>query len=355
MVLFCAALVQEFLNQALTGSLPARIPSAVAINIRPEQTEALSETLAAAGAQDVESSPLVMARLVAIDGTPVEDLINDDGDEGGRRRRRLRSEQTLTYAAELPPSQSIVKGEWWHKPDVAELSVERRQAERFDLDVGSRITFAVGSEQIELEVTSLRDVDWEEMSLNFEWVAEPGYLDDLPQFRVATMWLPEGSGRATQSKVVSEFPNVTFLPLSDVAERVIAQLDKIGWGIRLLGLFIVAASMAVLAGTVGIDSNRRGREVALLKTVGMTRREVAGIFTAEYALIGLVAGMIGVTGGGVMAGLTLTRALDAEFQWPFGLFTLAILGGIAITVVAGLAASVGALQRRPIEMLRHQE
>ena len=355
MVLFCAALVQEFLNQALTGSLPQRIPSAVAINIRPEQVEALGETLTAAGAQDVESSPLVMARLVAIDGRPIEELINDDRDDRGRRRRRLRSEQTLTYAAELPASQSIIKGNWWHKPDVAELSVERRQAERFDLDVGSQLTFSIAGEEIELEVTSLRDVDWEEISLNFEWVAEPGYFDEVPQFRVATMWLPDGTGRATQNKVVSAFPNVTFLPLSDVAERVIAQLDKISWGIRLLGLFIVAASMAVLAGTVGIDSNRRGREVALLKTVGMTRREVAGIFTAEYALIGLVAGMIGVTGGGVMAGLTLTRALDAEFRWPFGLFTLAIVGGIAITVVAGLAASIGALQRRPIEMLRNQE
>jgi putative ABC transport system permease protein len=354
MVLFCAALVQEFLNQALTGSLPVRIPSAVAINIRPDQVDALGKTLAEAGAEDVQSAPLVMARLTAIDGTPVEELAGE-GEDGERRRRRFRSEQTLTYNAELPANQKVIEGEWWHKADIGELSVERRQADRFDLEIGSRATFAVAGKDIELEVTSIRDVDWEEISLNFEWVAEPGYLEDLPQFRVATMWLPDGTGRETQSKVVSAFPNVTFLPLSDVAERVIAQLDRIGWGIRLLGLFIVAASMAVLAGTVGIDSNRRGREVALLKTVGMTRREVAAIFTAEYALIGLVAGLIGVTGGGVVAGLTLTRALDADFQWPFGMFTLAILGGIAITVIAGLAASIGALQRRPIEMLRHQE
>jgi putative ABC transport system permease protein len=255
----------------------------------------------------------------------------------------------------LPANQKIVEGEWWHNPDVAEMSVERRHAERFGLHVGSRVTFAIAGGEREFEITSLRDVDWEEIRLNFEWVAEPGYLDDAPQFRVATMWLPDGTGRQIQNKVVAAYPNITFLPLSDVAERIIAQLNRIGWGIRLLGLFIVAASMAVLAGTVGIDSNRRGREVALLKTVGMTRREVAGVFMAEYALIGLVAGLIGVTGGGVIAGLVLTQALDAEFHWPFGLFALAVLGGIVITVIAGVGASLGALQRRPIEMLRHLE
>jgi putative ABC transport system permease protein len=271
------------------------------------------------------------------------------------RRGMMRREQTVTYAADLPANNKVIEGAWWAKADVAELSVEKRQAERFGLKLGSHATFSFGGKEFEFEVTSLREVDWEEIGLNFEFIAEPGYLETAPQLRIATMWLPKGSSGAIQNQVVAAYPNVTFVPLSDVVERIAAQLDKIGWGVRMLGLFIVGAAMAVLAGTVGIDSNRRGREVALLKTVGMTRREVAGLFAAEYALIGLVAGLIGVTGGGVVAGLTVTRALEAEFHWPYGLFALAIASGIGVAVLSGIAASLGALRRRPIEMLRHQE
>ncbi len=355
MILFCAGLVQEFLSQALTGALPQRVPTAVAINIRPDQNEALTALLAEAGAEDVLSTPLVMGRITSIDGQPLPEP--EPAADGRRRGRggRMREEQTLTYAAELPENQNIVEGAWWSEPETAEMSVERRTAERFDIKVGSRLAFALQGRETEFVVTSLRETDWEEISMNFEFIAEPGYLEAVPQLRVATLHLPDEIARDVQNRVVSEFPNVTFLPIGDVVERVIAQMNRIGWGIRLLGLFIVAAAMAVLAGTVGIDSNRRGREVALLKAVGMTRREVAGIFAAEYALIGLVAGIIGVTGGGVVAGLTITRALEADFHWPFGLFALAIAVGIVTTVVAGIAASIGALQRRPIDVLRHQE
>jgi putative ABC transport system permease protein len=172
---------------------------------------------------------------------------------------------------------------------------------------------------------------------------------------VATLRAPEGSGGVMQNRITSAYPNVTFIPLSDVAERIAAQLNRIGWGVRMLGLFIVGAAIAVLAGTIGIESNRRGREVALLKTVGMTRREVAGVFAAEYALLGLVAGIIGVTGGGVVAWLMVVRALETEFHWPYGLFALAIAAGMLVSVAAGITASAGALRKRPIEMLRHQE
>lgn len=358
LVLFSAGIVQNFLHQQLTGTLPEQIPSAVALNIRPDQADGLRAIFEEEQATAIDILPVVMTRLVAVNGAPLGDDSIDESEAGVRRARRARegrSERAVTYAADLPVANEIVEGEWWSLPDVPEASLDRGWAERRELGLGAKLTFALADgRSVEFEVTNLRE-DLRELSIPLEVIVEPGYFDDAPQFRIATLRLPPGRGNAVQDRVTAAYPNVTFIPLSDVVERIAAQLNRIGWGVRMLGLFIVGAAVAVLAGTIGIESNRRGREVALLKTVGMTRREVAGVFAAEYALLGLIAGIIGVTGGGVVAWLMVSRALETEFHWPYGLFALAIVAGMIVSVAAGITASIGALRKRPIEMLRHQE
>ncbi len=365
LVLFSATVIQDFFNQQLTGALPKKLPSAIVLNARPEQIEGLTALLTAEHAENIVVFPIVMARMTAVDGVVLkeEKRARRSRDSGGqldrspeaRRGRGGREDRPLTYLPGLPAANTVVAGELWSKPEVAEASLEKEWADRLGLGLGSKLTFALPGRTLDLEVTSLRKVDGKEMGIPFEIIAEPGTLDDAPQFRIATVRLPKGEAAAVQNRVTSEYPNVTFVPIGDIVERIAAQLERIGWGMRMLGLFIVGAAIAVLAGTIGIESIRRGREVALLKTLGMTRREVVGVFAAEYALIGLVAGIIGVTGGGIVAWVTVVRALDVEFHWPFGTFALAILAGMAVSVIAGIVASAGALRRRPIEILRHQE
>lgn len=354
LVIFCATVVQLHLNRQLAGTIPKNAPSAVMINVRPNQIDGLNALLRDRGATDIVAMPLVVSRVAALNGVSVDDIAENAGG-GSHRQRRLRSEQWMTYVPDLPAANSIVKGQWWHDPDVPELSLEKHWAERLHLDVGSHVTFAFPGREVEFVVSNLREIEWEELGINFDIIAEPGYLDNVPQLRIATLRLPPGAASDAQNRVVAAYPNVTFVPVGDVLERIAAQLNRISWGVRFLGLFIVAAAIAVLAGAVGIESSRRGAEVALLKTVGMTRREVAGVFAAEYALMGLVAGIIGITGGGVVAWLMIDRAFEFEFHWPWALFAAALLTGMALTVLAGIAASANALRRRPIEVLRHAE
>jgi len=114
----------------------------------------------------------------------------------------------------------------------------------------------------------------------------------------------------------------------------------------------VVAGIAILAGAISAGSARRGREVALLKTLGMTRRGVAATFAAEYALIGLVAGGIGTLGATALAYGVITRGFEIPWQLEPVSLAVALSGTVLLAVVAGLAASYRALQRRPIEVLR---
>jgi putative ABC transport system permease protein len=99
---------------------------------------------------------------------------------------------------------------------------------------------------------------------------------------------------------------------------------------------------------------RRGREVALLKTLGVTRRGVAASFAVEYALLGLAAGAIGAAGGLLLAWGVVTRGFHLAAELDLSPASIAVAASAALTVAAGLAASVRALERRPIEVLRQE-
>jgi putative ABC transport system permease protein len=137
-----------------------------------------------------------------------------------------------------------------------------------------------------------------------------------------------------------------------VLEKIRGVMLRISGGIRFLGGFTVLAGIAILAGAVSATSSRRGREVALLKTLGMTRGGVMAVFATEYALLGLVAGLIGAAAGTGIAWAVLTKQMEVAWKFPPVTFLLTIAGAAALAVLAGLAASANALRRRPIEALR---
>jgi putative ABC transport system permease protein len=155
-----------------------------------------------------------------------------------------------------------------------------------------------------------------------------------------------------QDRLAAAFPNVTMLRLRQLLERVIGILEQVGFAVRLLGSFTVLSGVSILAGAVSAGAVRRGREVALYKTLGMTRLQVAAVFAVEYALIGLVAGAIG-TGGGVALAWAVTRfGLEIEWAWKLTPLAAALGMTVVLAVVAGLAASTRALAVRPLSVLR---
>ena len=121
---------------------------------------------------------------------------------------------------------------------------------------------------------------------------------------------------------------------------------------RLLGAFTVLAGIAILAGAVSAGAVRRGRQVALYKTLGMTRAQVVAVFAVEYALVGLVAGVIGTVGGVVLAWLVTRFGFEIAWAWSPGVYATAVATTVVLSVVAGLAASARALAVRPLAVLR---
>jgi putative ABC transport system permease protein len=349
LVVFTMTVVQDQLADGLEQDLPQGSPTAFLADVQPDQIEGVRAALLREGAHDLQDVPFVVARLRSVDGRTVEALAQE---RGGRNDWVLGREQRLSFQRELPPSNRILAGRWWSGPPGDEVSIEEEFARDMGARVGSTVVFDVQGVPVSLRVSSLRHVEWRTFAINFFLLVEPGVLEQAPHVFVATARFPRGSEQRIQDAVVARYPNVSVVRVGEILEKVAAIVRRIGLGVRVIGGFTALAGLAILAGAIGATAARRGREVALLKTLGMTRGGVAAAFAVEYATLGLVAGALGGAFGSVLAWIVLTRVMELAFVFPLASLGAAVLTGALLAVAAGLAASLPALGMRPMAVLR---
>ncbi|MGZ4459676.1 MAG: ABC transporter permease [Nocardioidaceae bacterium] len=136
-----------------------------------------------------------------------------------------------------------------------------------------------------------------------------------------------------------------------------------------LGIFttilLVFAAVALLVGsfviwnTFNVLVAQRRREVALLRAVGATRRQVLTGIVAEALTVGVISSVIGLFSGvGLAVGI---RALLAAFGIEVPTTSAAVeprtvvasvLVGVVVTVAAAVAPALGATRVAPVEALR---
>ena len=358
MVVLSMWLVERGLVDQLRTALPENAPSVFLVDIQPDQWIGVRALLESEHAEHVDVVPVVTARLTSIDGRSVESIANkgartgDRSQDDGRSRWGLTREQRLTWLDRLPADNRIVEGSLWNDPEHAEVSLEERFARDLGAKLGSTLRFDVQGTPIDLRVTSLRSVEWQSFAINFFLVAEPGVLDEAPHFMLATARVPKDDEAHLQDRLAAQFPNVTLLRVRSILDKILGVLQRLAFGVRLLGSFTIFVGIAIQAGVVSSTALHRGREAALLKTLGVTRSGVAALLATEFALCGLVAGLIGGSGAIVLAWAFLEHVVEVKAGFAIGALPIAALAAAAIAAVCGIAASGRALAVRPIESLR---
>lgn len=350
LVVVALSLVGSRLRTELINGAPPDAPTVFLVDVQPDQWDGVRGFMDEEGATNVDSTPVVMARLAGLRGEPLSKLLEER--EGGRSRWQLTREQRLTWSDELPGGNTLVEGELWTEPDVDEISVEVEFAKSLGVGIGDEIAFDVQGVPMSFTVTSLREVDWASFRINFFLLVEPGVMEDAPGWRLAAAQLPAERERALQNKVVEAYPNVSVLRLRPLLERVAGTLGRIAFAVRLLGGFTILTGIAILAGAVAASSLRRGGEAALLKALGLTRRGVALLFSVEFGLLGLVAGLLGGVGALLLSWVFLSVGLDMEGVPSLASVPIAAAATATLAVLAGLASSARALGSSPMAALR---
>ncbi len=356
MVLVAVALLESALARQVDLERRREAPSLFFIDLQPDQRDGFARLVREAGGATAELTPVVRARLAAVDGEPITRETID------RRRRRgadglwyFTREYVLTWADAPPAHNEVVRGRWWTVAEAAagpRVSVEAAAARSLGIDLGSRLTFDVQGVPVEAEVTSIRDVDWQSLTTNFFMILSPGALDGAPATFVASARAPRGVETALQDAVSAAFPNVTAIPVRDVLERVAAVLGDIAAAVRLVGAFTLVAGLVVMAGALTATRSERLYESVVLRTLGADRAAVARAFAAEYACLGAVAGAGGAALAAVLAAAVLRLVLDVPWSLDPAPLALGLALTVTLAVVVGFLATYRLLGEKPLAVLR---
>ncbi|MFM2418071.1 MAG: hypothetical protein RL385_2794 [Pseudomonadota bacterium] len=333
LVVLSVRLVEGLLLHTLSTALPEHAPSVFLVDVQPAQWDGVQDLAREHGATSIDSAPVIMGRLSAIDGVPVSALLKTREGETNERNRAqwvLTREQRITIARSLPTDNRIIAGKL----------------------LGSVLRLDVQGVPFDLTVTSLREVEWRSFHVNFFLVAEPGPLDDAPQFRIAAVNTAKERETELRNALAARYPNISVISVRGMLERAAQMFSQAAMGVRFIGAFAVGTGVMVLMGAVLSSQLKRRREIALLKTLGLRRVEILSMYAVEYALIGAVSGIVGA-GFGYGLVLAFARlALELESQpslaWTFGFAALSVL----LSVGAGLLASLRSLAVMPAEILR---
>ncbi|MEK6617280.1 MAG: FtsX-like permease family protein, partial [Nitrospirota bacterium] len=154
--------------------------------------------------------------------------------------------------------------------------------------------------------------------------------------------------------VVAAFPNVTGINIGDVLDSFARILDRLALAIRAIAVFCMLAGAIVMAAALAATRYRRLYESVVLKALGATRGLVARSFAVEYALLGAVAGLIGIVLASALSWAVLHFILDL----PWTLQPRILATGLALTVIlsllVGFLSTFRLLGQRPLTVLRHE-
>ena len=364
MLLSAVALLERALGAQLDLERRREAPSFFFVDVQPDQQEAFRKVLdgVAPGVQPT-MTPVVRARLAAIEGAPVTRARWEGRDEAWRFTR----EYVLTYTADLPAGNQVTRGQWWgpgpggspprfSPPRISppRISVEDETARALGVSVGGRLTFDVQGVPIEAEVTSLRKVDWQTLSTNFFVIFAPGALEGAPLSYVATARVPAALETAVQDQVTAAFPNVTAIPVRDILDRVTSVLDRIALAVRLVAGFVILAGLVVMLGALATSRAQRLYESVLLKTLGATRGLVARAFAVEYGCLGLLAGLGGTGLGALLAWVVLRLVLDVPFRLDPAALCLSVGLSVLLALAVGALGTFRLLGQPPLAVLRRE-
>ncbi len=342
--------VEGNLRRQITNQLPEEAPAFFFIDIQKDQIGPFREAASGVrGVTDIRDVPSLRGRIVSLNGVPVQ-----KAEVAPHARWVLRGDRALTYADAPPENNRIIAGNWWSAGYAGppQVSFEAEAAAGLGLGVGDEIGVNILGRTITARIANLREVDWGSMALNFVMIFSPDTLRAAPHSYIATARADEAGEEALYERITRRFANITVIRLKETLQEVNRLLGRILMALSGSAGLTVFSGLLVVGGALAAGARRRQYDAAILKVLGASRREILKGFLLEYALLGLIAGVVAALGGSAIAFGIVTGLMRLNWQADPPVIVATALFGIMATVLLGLAGTWRGLGRVVWQRLR---
>jgi putative ABC transport system permease protein len=348
-VLLLLTLVRTDLLEGWRETLDEDAPNHFLINIQPLEREPIAALFEQNDMAAPNFTPLVRARMTTIQGESVKerDYPNEDG------RWLANREANLSWAATMSSSNELVAGEWWPEdydgPPL--VSIEEESATNTGVDIGDEMQFIVAGREVTATIASIRKINWDSFQPNFFILLSPGALDDMPTTFISSMKIDDDK-KPMLVDLVRAHPSVSVIDLGAILEQVRGIIEKASLAVQAVFLFTLAAGVAVLFAAVQSTIDERRFESAMLRALGARRRTVFAGVMAEFAALGLAAGVLASAGASIMAALISERVFELPYQFSPLLWFVGLGAGVLVVCISGYFAARSAVNAAPVDVLR---
>jgi putative ABC transport system permease protein len=148
---------------------------------------------------------------------------------------------------------------------------------------------------------------------------------------------------------------------SDIAQMVetmfTTMLGTVTYVLVAFAAISLIVSTIMIAIIIYVSVIERTKEIGILRSVGARKKDISRVFNAEAAIIGFIAGLIGI-GVTYLLQLPINSVIYALIgvsgiaSLPFIYAVALIAGSIALTLIAGFVPSRMAAKKDPVVALR---
>ena len=301
--------------------LPPESPNYFLLNIATEQVQPVKVFLAEHQIIPESFYPIVRVRMTAINGKSTE----------GNPDEALNRELNLTWQSQKPEHNPILAGSW--PPKAGEVSMDEGVAKRLNIKLGDSVTFMGDTQDFSAKVSSLRKVDWESLRPNFYFIFPPGALDNQPQSWLTSFRWEGKNGLLTQLN--REFPTVSLLDIGAILRQVGQVLEQVSRALEVMVVLVTACGVLLLLAQVQVGMRQRHQELVVYRTLGAGKRLLRTTLWCEFAVLGLVSGLVAALGAETALGMLQTKVFDFPWEPDWRLWAILPIAGALLLSLCG--------------------
>ena len=345
-LLVACTLVVASLLRTINETVPQQAPGMVFHDVQTEQLDLLRRTLQ--GADRVQTAPLVLGRLAAVNG----DELRASSD--GRRAREARNEHKLSTRAGNMDDVIVERGALWpadyQGPPL--VAMEDREADELGLVVGDKLRFDIQGQPVEAELAAIYGQRRMQARLWLEGIFSDGVLDPFITRHVGAAWLAPQAAIAAQDQLAAAAPNIVTVRTQALLDETRVLMDRASAALAVIGSTCLAASLLVLASVVAASRVRQVYEASVMHTLGARLSSLRATLRWEYLLLALLTSGFAITAGSLLAGLLLERRLELSAAGLYWTGALTALGVSGISLGLGARYLLRQMRIAPAQLLR---
>jgi len=326
-LMVACTLVVLTLLRTLQDTVPEQAPALVMYDVQTEQIDLLRQTLQTDPATTVRTAPLVLGRLVGVNGQALRD---GDADQA----RESLDEHKLSDRSGNFDDVVVDRGAWWPAGHRGEplVAMEDREADGLGLQVGDRLRFEIMGAPVEATLSAIYSQRRLQSRLWLEAIFSDGVLDPFITRHVGAAWMPADQALQAQDRLAAVAPNIATARTEALLQESRRLLERAGSGLAVVAGVCLAASLLVLASVVAASRSRQVFEATVMHALGARHSLLRRVLWWEYLVLAAITAGFAWLAGSVWATVLLRWQLDMS---PVGLYWTG-----AATVIGVCAASL---------------